>query len=261
MTTTDVEGENEYDRAVELFTSISSLPDAAPERARVLEKIIELCLPLATHVARRYQGRGQPFDDLQQVARVGLINAVHRFDVEKGTDFLSFAVPTVMGEVRKHFRDHGWAVRVPRSLQERHLALNKALTVLAQDLGRAPTIAELAQDLGITSDEVEQGLAAGNSYQYTPIDTASSGDADGLTLIDTLGQYDAALSRIDNSEALRPALLALPERARTIILLRFFGHLTQSQIADRVGISQMHVSRILSQTLEDLRAQLGDIGY
>ena len=206
-----------------------------------------------------YQGRGQPFEDLEQVARVGLIQAVQRFDVDKGSDFLSFAVPTVMGEVRKHFRDHGWSVRVPRSLQERHLALNRALTTLSQTLGRAPTVAELAKELDIEPDEVEQGLTAGNSYRTTPLDTASAGDGSGLTLIDTLGQYDEAISRIDNHETLRPALLALPERERTIVVLRFFGHLTQSQIAEKVGISQMHVSRILTQSLKQLRTEMGEI--
>jgi len=250
---------DQYELAVELFVSMASLPPDDPTREKITNSIIELCLPLATHVARRYQGRGQPFEDLEQVARVGLVQAVQRYDVDKGSDFLSFAVPTVMGEVRKHFRDHGWSVRVPRSLQERHLALNRALTSLSQTLGRAPTVAELAKELDIEPDEVEQGLTAGNSYRTTPLDTASAGDGSGLTLIDTLGQYDEAISRIDNHETLRPALLALPERERTIVVLRFFGHLTQSQIADKVGISQMHVSRILTQTLKQLRTEMGEI--
>ena len=234
MTAVPPDKKDQYETAVELFVSMASLPPNDPSREKITTSIIELCLPLATHVARRYQGRGQPFEDLEQVARVGLIQAVQRFDVDKGSDFLSFAVPTVMGEVRKHFRDHGWSVRVPRSLQERHLALNRALTTLSQTLGRAPTVAELAKELDIEPDEVEQGLTAGNSYRTTPLDTASAGDGSGLTLIDTLGQYDEAISRIDNHE-------------------------TQAQIAEKVGISQMHVSRILTQSLKQLRTEMGEI--
>jgi len=249
---------DEYADVADSLNELRSLPEDDPERACLRDSVVERCLPLAEHIARRFDGRGESLEDLQQVARLGLVNAVDRFDPERGTDFASFAVPTIMGEVRRHFRDSGWAVRVPRRMKELHSALGRATADLSQRLGRAPSPSELAEELGIGHEEVLEGLVAGNAYQTVSVDRSAPHTDDGLTLADTLGEYDAALDDVDNHEALRPLLDALPTRERTIVVLRFFGNRTQTQIAEQVGVSQMHVSRLLAKTLAHLREQLGD---
>jgi len=242
---------------IELFQALKELPDATPEFQRQRDAIVERCLPLADHIARRFDGRGEARDDLVQVARVGLVNAVIRFNVEAGSDFVSFAVPTIMGEVRRHFRDNSWSVKVPRRLKELHLRLGAATAELSQKLGRAPTPSELAAELEIDREEIVEGLIAGSSYNTLSIDGgSSSGTEEAPAIADTLGDLDANLDQIENREALRPLLASLPERERTVLLLRFFESMTQTQIAERVGISQMHVSRLLAKSLARLRDQL-----
>jgi RNA polymerase sigma-B factor len=243
-----------------MFRELVALDGDSPEFQRHRDKIVERCLPLADHIARRFEGRGEPRDDLVQVARVGLVNAVARFDVDAGSDFVSFAVPTIMGEVRRHFRDNSWSVKVPRRLKELHLRLGAATADLSQRLGRAPTASELAAELDMDRTEVVEGLVAGSSYNTLSIDSggsgSGSGDEDARAIADTLGDVDAGLERIENREALRPLLDGLPERERTVLVLRFFESMTQTQIAERVGISQMHVSRLLAKSLARLRDQL-----
>ncbi len=255
--TTAPDKDNPYTHLTALFADMTALPENDPRRERLRTQIIESGLPIAENIAARYRGRGQSHEDLVQVARLGLVNAVNRFDLDKGKDFLSFAVPTMMGEVRKHFRDKGWGVRVPRSLQENYLALKKAQSSLTQRLGREPTALELADEIGVDPSQIGQIAAAGDSYQSTSLDVGTF--KDGVAIGDTLGDYDAALDTVDNHETLRPALLALPERERTILLYRFFGELTQSEIAAKVGLSQMHVSRLLTQSLKQLRIELGKL--
>ncbi|OBJ63008.1 RNA polymerase sigma factor SigF [Mycobacterium sp. 1423905.2] len=248
---------NEYADVPDMFRELAGLPTDSLEFQRHRDKIVERCLPLADHIARRFEGRGEPRDDLIQVARVGLVNAVVRFDVETGSDFVSFAVPTIMGEVRRHFRDNSWSVKVPRRLKELHLRLGTATADLSQRLGRAPTATELAAELGMDRGEVVEGLVAGSSYNTLSIDSGGgSEDDDARAIADTLGDVDSGLDQIENREALRPLLEALPERERTVLILRFFESMTQTQIAERVGISQMHVSRLLAKSLTRLRDQL-----
>ena len=248
---------NEYADVPEMFRELASVGPDSMEFQRQRDKIVERCLPLADHIARRFEGRGEPRDDLVQVARVGLVNAVVRFDVDAGSDFVSFAVPTIMGEVRRHFRDNSWSVKVPRRLKELHLRLGSATAELSQRLGRAPTASELASELGMERDEVVEGLVAGSSYNTLSIDTGGgSDDDDARAIADTLGDVDAGMDRIEDREALRPLLEALPERERMVLVLRFFESMTQTQIAERVGISQMHVSRLLAKSLARLRDQL-----
>jgi RNA polymerase sigma-B factor len=247
---------DEYDDVKQKFAEIASLDADDPHRARLRDELVTRCLPLAEHIARRFDGRGEAHDDLVQVARVGLVNAVDRFDVERGFDFVSFAVPTIMGEVRRHFRDAGWAVRVPRRMKELHLALSRATGEMSQRLGRSPTVSELAAELDLDPEEVAQGLIAGNAYQTVSVDRPAGDRTEEVSLVDTLGDYDAALENVENHEALRPLLAALPERERTVVLLRFFGNMTQTQIAEKLGISQMHVSRLLTRTLAQLRKEL-----
>lgn len=239
-----------------MFRELADLDEGSPQFTRQRDRIVERCLPLADHIARRFDGRGESRDDLVQVARVGLVNAVIRFDVDAGSDFVSFAVPTIMGEVRRHFRDNSWSVKVPRRLKELHLRLGAATAEMSQRLGRAPTPTELAAELEMDRDEVVEGLVAGSSYNTMSIDGGGTGSEEAPAIADTLGDVDANLDRIENREALRPLLASLPERERTVLVLRFFESLTQTQIAERVGISQMHVSRLLAKSLAQLRDQL-----
>jgi RNA polymerase sigma-B factor len=239
-----------------MFRKLNTLTEKSAEWDRARADIVRRCMPLAEHIARRFDGRGESREDIAQVARLGLVNAVNRFDVECGSDFVSFAVPTIMGEVRRHFRDNSWSVKVPRRLKELHLQLGSATADMSQRLGRAPTPTELAQELDLDRDEVVEALIAGSGYNTLSIDSGGGGDDDTPPLTETLGSDDANLDRIENHEALRPLLDALPERERTVIVLRFFESLTQSQIAERVGISQMHVSRLLARTLARLRDEL-----
>ncbi|MGD9622785.1 MAG: RNA polymerase sigma factor SigF [Mycolicibacterium sp.] len=247
---------SEYADVLDMFRELAELDDGSAAFQHKRDRIVERCLPLADHIARRFDGRGEARDDLVQVARVGLVNAVIRFDVSAGSDFVSFAVPTIMGEVRRHFRDNSWSVKVPRRLKELHLRLGAATADLSQRLGRAPTASELAAELEMDRDEVIEGLVAGSSYNTLSIDSGGSGNEDAPAIADTLGDIDTSLEQIENREALRPLLDSLPERERTVLVLRFFESLTQTQIAERVGISQMHVSRLLAKSLSRLRDQL-----
>jgi RNA polymerase sigma-B factor len=239
-----------------MFRTLQALEDGSAAFTRQRDSIVERCLPLADHIARRFDGRGEPRDDLVQVARVGLVNAVIRFDVDAGSDFVSFAVPTIMGEVRRHFRDNSWSVKVPRRLKELHLRLGAATAELSQRLGRAPTPSELAAELEMDREEIVEGLVAGSSYNTLSIDGAGGGTEEAPAIADTLGDVDLNLDQIENRESLRPLLASLPERERQVLLLRFFESMTQTQIAERVGISQMHVSRLLAKSLARLRDQL-----
>lgn len=240
-----------------MFRELAKMKPDSAQFQRQRDTIVKRCLPLADHIARRFDGRGEPRDDLVQVARVGLVNAVIRYDVETGSDFVSFAVPTIMGEVRRHFRDNSWSVKVPRRLKELHLRLGTATAELSQRLGRAPTASELAAELEMDRDEVIEGLVAGSSYNTLSIDSGGGGgDEDAPAIADSLGDVDASLDQIENREALRPLLESLPERERTVVVLRFFESMTQTQIAERVGVSQMHVSRLLARALARLREQL-----
>ncbi|WP_136450217.1 RNA polymerase sigma factor SigF [Mycobacterium tuberculosis] len=247
---------NEYADVPEMFRELVGLPAGSPEFQRHRDKIVQRCLPLADHIARRFEGRGEPRDDLIQVARVGLVNAAVRFDVKTGSDFVSFAVPTIMGEVRRHFRDNSWSVKVPRRLKELHLRLGTATADLSQRLGRAPSASELAAELGMDRAEVIEGLLAGSSYHTLSIDSGGGSDDDARAIPDNPGDVGAGLGQIGNRGVLRPLVEALPERERTVLVLRFFDSMTQTQIAERVGISQMHVSRLLAKSLARLRDQL-----
>ena len=250
------ENRRRAERTAPLFAELATLEKGDPRRDRLREILVEEHLPLVRHFARRFSNRGEPFDDLLQVGTLGLIAAIDRFDPTRGVEFLSFAVPTITGEIKRHFRDQGWSVRVPRRLQELHLSLNTAVGELAQKNGRAPTPSELAEHLGIPREDVLEGLAVANAYRSSSLDERLSGEDDSPTLAATLGEEDAALEGVEYRESLQPLLATIPARERRILILRFFGNMTQSQIAADIGISQMHVSRLLSQTLAKLREGL-----
>jgi RNA polymerase sigma-B factor len=247
-----------YDHLAPLFAELAALPKDSDERRDLRERLVTEHMPVAEHIARRFSHQGAPLDDLSQVAKIGLINAVDRFDPEHGADFMSFAVPTIMGEVRRHIRDTSWAVHVPRRLKEMRLAIGGAVTELSQRLGRAPTPSQIAEHLKISREEVFEGLEATNAHHSLSLDYLLTDDPDSASLADTLGADDPELSVVDAREALYPLIKRLPERQQKIITLRFFGNLTQTQIAEQLGISQMHVSRLLAKSLDQLRAGLAE---
>ena len=232
------------------------LPAGAPERNALREKLVEVHLPLVEHLARRFRNRGEPLDDLIQVATIGLIKSVDRFDPSRGVEFSTYATPTIVGEIKRHFRDKGWAVRVPRRLQELRLALTSATAELSQQHGRAPTVAELAAHLRLSEDDVLEGLESANAYSTLSLDVPEQGEQDSPLVADSLGAEDEELEGVEYRESLKPLLAKLPPREKKILLLRFFGNMTQSQIAEEIGISQMHVSRLLARTLAQLRQDL-----
>jgi len=243
-------------QARELFERLATLPADDPERARIRATLVELHLPLVEYLARRFRNRGEWLDDLTQVATIGLIKSIDRFDLERGVEFSTYATPTIVGEIKRHFRDKGWAVRVPRRLQELKLSLTKAIGDLAQREGRAPTVSELAAHLQMSEEEVLEGLESANAYSTVSLDAPDSGDEDAPAVADSLGMIDDALEGVEYRESLKPLLERLPPREKKILLLRFFGNMTQSQIAAELGISQMHVSRLLARTLAQLREGL-----
>jgi RNA polymerase sigma-B factor len=246
----------ERGRARELFEKLQALPEGDQERQRIRGELVELHLPLVEYLARRFRNRGEWLDDLTQVATIGLIKSIDRFDLSRGVEFSTYATPTIVGEIKRHFRDKGWAVRVPRRLQELKLALTKAISDLAQRLGRAPTVAELASHLQMSEEEVLEGLESANAYSTVSLDAPDSGDEDAPAVAESLGMLDDALEGVEYRESLKPLLERLPPREKRILMLRFFGNMTQSQIATELGISQMHVSRLLARTLTQLREGL-----
>lgn len=251
-------GHSEYALVTDMFRHLQTLDAGSPTFRRQRELIIEQCLPLADHIARRFKNRGEPMDDLVQAARVGLMNAVNRFDVDHGADFLGFAVPTIMGEVRRHFRDHGWAVKVPRRLKELQSEVNRGRNELSQRLGRGPTATELADYLGIDREAVVESAIAGSNYSTLSTDMPTGADGESQTFGETLGGLDANFDKVINIETVRPLIAALPQRERTLLQFRFFENMTQTQIAERIGCSQMHVSRLLAKALHTLRDQVQD---
>ena len=239
----------EYEEFAPLFDELADETCGESEHSAIRARLVTEHLPVAEHIAHRFRNRGQPEEDLRQVATIGLINAVDRFDPDRGSDFLSFAVPTITGEVRRYFRDSTWSLRVPRRLKELHTTITAASARLGQQLGRSPKPSELAAELNVPIEEVYDGLRVGYAYNSESLDEpgprAQSRD-------EQLGFDDGNLSTVENREALYPALAELPEREAKIVVLRFFGNLTQSQIAERIGISQMHVSRLLTASLHAL---------
>ena len=244
------------ERSRALFAQLDAGHSSAIDRSRARGELVELHLPLVEHCARRFLNRGEPFEDLVQVGTIGLIKAVDRFDTERGVEFSTYATPTILGEIKRHFRDKGWAIRVPRRLQELRMSIASATSDLSQQLGRSPTPREVADRLGVTIEDVLEGLESANAYSTLSLD-AGDGQDDGLgSMLETMGALDDALDHVEIRESIRPLIERLPPREKQILLLRFFRQMTQSQIAEQVGISQMHVSRLLTRTLAELRESI-----
>jgi RNA polymerase sigma-B factor len=247
---------NGYARLSPLFKEMARLPEGH-RRSALRDQLIIGHLPLAQHIAWRFSRRGVPRRDLEQVATVGLINAVDRFDPDRGREFPAFAVPTITGEVRRWFRDHAWLMRVPRRLKELDASIGTAIGQLSQELGRAPRPSDIAASLGIEVSEVIEGLQVHNAYRCLSLDEPLGTEpSDELPHASILGELDPGVAHVEDLETLGPLLDALAERERRIVLLRFFGNMTQTQIAQDLGISQMHVSRLLAATLTRLRQAL-----
>jgi RNA polymerase sigma-B factor len=245
-------------RSAELFGVLTGSRTTEFARARARDELVALHQPLVEHCARRFRNRGEPFEDLLQVGAIGLLKAIDRFDAERGVEFSTYATPTIIGEIKRHFRDKGWAIRVPRRLQELRMQISAASAELTQSLGRSPTAPELAERMGCSVEEIVEGLESGNAYATLSLD-AGDDDQDGAsTMLDAMGVDDANLAHIDLRESIKPLLEQLDHREKRILLLRFFRNLTQSQIAEEIGVSQMHVSRLLTRTLAQLREGLRD---
>jgi RNA polymerase sigma-B factor len=227
---------------------------AATRDPAVRDELVAAHLGLAEYLARRFANRGEPLDDLIQVASFGLLKAVDRFDPDRGVEFSTYATHTIVGEIKRHFRDKGWAIRAPRRMQELYLRLGKVVGTLGQELGRSPTIAELAEEVAVSEEEVLEALEAGAAYRFASLDSPVGGEDEGQTLGSKLGEEDAHFADAEHRATLFPLLAQLPPREQRIIRLRFFDGLTQSEIASRLGISQMHVSRLLARSVAQLRA-------
>lgn len=221
---------------------------------RLRDSLVEEHVGLAEYLARRFADRGESFDDLRQVALVGLLKAVERFEPDRGLRFSTFATPTIVGELKRHFRDRGWALRVPRRIQELHLQLVKVVGTLSQELGRSPTPDEIARRTGTRVEDVLEAMEAGGVYRLASLDAAlANEERTSLDLSARLGEDEPEFEGVEQREELADLLSTLPPRERRIVYLRFFDGLTQSEIANEVGISQMHVSRLLTKSLESLR--------
>ncbi|MFE9369933.1 SigB/SigF/SigG family RNA polymerase sigma factor [Streptomyces sp. NPDC006711] len=238
-----------------LFGRLVELDEGTPEYAYVRNTLVELNLSLVKFAARRFRHRSEPAEDILQVGTIGLIKAINRFDPARGVDFSSFALPTITGEMKRFFRDTTWAVQVPRRLQELRLRLAGTRDRLGQELGRAPTTAELARCPRMTEAEVAEGERAANAYSARSLDLGEE-DSGATGVARTLGAEDPSFDVIESLDSLKPLIAALTDRERAILSLRFGQELTQAEIGARVGLSQMHVSRVLAQIMERLRAGL-----
>jgi RNA polymerase sigma-B factor len=236
-----------------LLAALADLPVDSPDRPRVRQRLIEAYLPLAEHLARRFRNRGEPLEDLVQVACLALVKSVDGYDHGRGAAFTSYAIPMILGELKRHFRDKGWNIRVPRRLQELRLDIGKASGELAQQLGHSPTVPELAAHLGVSDDNIIEAMESGHAYRALSLQAPVAGDESGSDLSEMLGGLDPDMENVENREALRPLIARLPRREQHIIVMRFFGNMTQSQIAEQLGISQMHVSRLLAHAIGVLR--------
>jgi RNA polymerase sigma-B factor len=246
-------------RSAELFVAFRDESASAAVREGARDSLVQLHLPLVEHCARRFRNRGEPFEDLVQVGTIGLIKSVDRFDTERGVEFSTYATPTILGEIKRYFRDKGWAIRVPRRLQELRMQIAGATAELTQTLGRSPTPRELAEAVGCSVEEIVEGIESSNAYATLSLDASDDGEDGGATtMLDALGVEDAGLENVEIRESIKPLLDQLEPREKKILLLRFFKNMTQSQIAEEIGVSQMHVSRLLNRTLEQLRTSLSE---
>ncbi len=243
-------------RSAELFGEMRDELASDAARSESRDALVRLHLPLVEHCARRFRNRGEPFEDLVQVGTIGLIKSVDRFDTERGVEFSTYATPTIIGEIKRYFRDKGWAIRVPRRLQELRMQIGSTTAELTQSLGRSPTPRELAEAIGCSVEEIVEGIESSNAYSTLSLDATDGAEEGSSSMLDAIGIDDEGLEHVEIRESIKPLLERLESREKKILLLRFFKNMTQSQIAEEIGVSQMHVSRLLNRTLEQLRQSL-----
>ena len=236
-----------------LFNALHDASSSDEQRAATRDALVETHLPLVRHLARRYAERGEPMEDVIQAGTIGLIQAVDRFEPDRGVAFSTYAVPTVVGAIRRHFRDATWSVKVPRRVQELREKIDAAHDSLTQDLGRSPTVAEIAERASVDAQDVLDSLELSRVREMTQIDAVAP---DGAPLADRIGDLDASLAGVDDAETVKKLLDSLPEQERIVVKMRFFDGMSQSEIASKVGVSQMQVSRLLSRSLAKLRADV-----
>jgi len=246
-------------RSAEFFAVLHDAAAAPSSHESARDGLVHLHLPLVQHCARRFRNRGEPYEDLVQVGTIGLLKSIDRFDAERGVEFSTYATPTIIGEIKRHFRDKGWAIRVPRRLQELRMQIGAATGELTQNLGRSPTPRELAERIGCTVEEIIEGLESNNAYATLSLDAGDEHEDSATRLLDLLGSDDEQLEHVEIRESIKPLLDALDPREKKILLLRFFKNMTQTQIAEEIGVSQMHVSRLLTRTLTQLRESLHEV--
>ncbi len=243
-------------RSAGFFLVLHDEQASRPAREEARDRLVALHLPLVEHCARRFRNRGEPLEDLVQVGTIGLIKSIDRFDSERGVEFSTYATPTILGEIKRHFRDKGWAIRVPRRLQELRMQITATSAELTQSLGRSPTPRELAERIGCSVEEILQGIESSNAYATLSLDASPTTDDGPGSMLEQIGVDDVGLEHVEIRESIKPLLDRLEPREKTILMLRFFKNMTQSQIAAEIGVSQMHVSRLLSRTLDQLRTSL-----
>jgi RNA polymerase sigma-B factor len=252
------QGSQREDRAQagDLLARLHELPEDSPRRQDLRERLVELHMPLVVYLARRFSGRNEPMSDLVQVGAIGLIKAIDRFDPERQLEFSTYATPTILGEIKRHFRDTGWLIHVPRRAQELQTTLNAARADLSQELGRAPTVKELAERIGIDEETVLEALDAARAYSGVPLDVLAA-PGESVPEHPMLGILDEGFEQVEQRAMLREVIAKLPEAERDILLLRFVANKTQTEIAAIVGVSQMQVSRLVARGLKRLRESLG----
>ena len=243
-------------RSAELFVELTAAGATRATRTAARDELVHLHLPLVEHCARRFRNRGEPFEDLVQVGTIGLLKSIDRFDLERAVEFSTYATPTIIGEIKRYFRDKGWAIRVPRRLQELRMQIGAATAELTQSLGRSPTPRELAGAIGCSVEEIIEGIESSNAYSTLSLDATDDSEDGGGSMLDAIGVMDENLEHVEIRESLKPLLDALEPREKKILLLRFFRNKTQTEIAQEIGVSQMHVSRLLTRTLDQLRTSL-----
>ncbi len=242
-----------------LFVELGDPATSEDRRTECRDELVQLHLPLVEHCARRFMNRGEPLDDLLQVGTIGLIKSVDRFDDQRGVEFSTYATPTILGEIKRYFRDKGWAIRVPRRLQELRMSISSVTGEMSQNLGRSPTPREIAEKLGVSVEEVMEGIESANAYSTLSLDAGDTAEEGGNSMLESLGMDDEGLANVEIRASVKPLIEQLPPRERRILLLRFFRGMTQSQIAEEIGVSQMHVSRLLNRTLAQLRTSMRDV--
>lgn len=247
-------------RSAELFAVLRGEESTEAEQVQSREDLVRLHLPLVEHLTRRFLNRGEQYDDLLQVGTIGLIKAIDRFDLERGVELTTYATPNIIGEIKRHFRDHGWAVRVPRGLQELSIQLMHVVERLTVELSRSPTIAELAEATGASEEDVLEALETSRAYSPLSLSVASSSEDEELDPLESIGSIEHEYEISEDRAVLEPGMRVLDPRERVILQLRFYEGLTQSQIAQHVGISQMHVSRLIRRALEKMRAEIAPGG-